>query len=186
MRQFAIMTASVLTLTACGSDPVVEAKNASVAEVAAKVKGAARIEPGKWRTDVALNIVDIPGLPPEIAGQMKQQMAGSANHTRETCVTPEMADRPPGELLGSEGDSCRYETLTMAGGRLDAVMVCKAGESGGDVRMTVGGDYGGSRYDLTSDMVMKMPGAAAQTMTIKMNVKGERLGACDGTEQQDN
>lgn len=175
MRPTLIAATVLLPLAACNSSPTVTAQNASVAEVTAKAQAANRIEPGKWRTTVALATIELPGMPPAIADRVKARMAANANRERDTCVTPEMANKPPGEMLGA-ADNCRYETFKMGGGTLDAVMVCKGGGGPGEMRMTVSGDYGGARYDLATDMTMTMPGGG---MKMKARVKGERVGACD-------
>ena len=58
LKHAAILLMSVLPLAACNSSPTVEAKNASVAEVAEKVEKAGGtdsfLRPGKWLTKATL------------------------------------------------------------------------------------------------------------------------------------
>jgi hypothetical protein len=165
-----------LALAACGSQPEVKAENASIAEVAQAARVASKIEPGQWRTETTIEAVEMPGMPVQIADAMKKQMAANGTQKIETCVTKEQAERPPEELLGGKGsDACRYETFEMKGGKLNAVMTCKGmGPGAGEMRMTIAGDYGGTRYDLIGTAEMGM----GQKMTMRTHVKGSRIGAC--------
>jgi hypothetical protein len=64
--------------------------------------------------------------------------------------------------------------LAIAGGKLDAVMLCKAGE--GDARMTMSGTVTPTTSDFTATMAMKFADAPEGTMTF--TAKHERLGDC--------
>ena len=79
MKIILCVIACALPLAACNKGPQINEKNASVAEVAQKVREAAGsqtlIDPGRWETKVSMLDVDIPGLPPQMAAQMKQTMA---------------------------------------------------------------------------------------------------------------
>lgn len=176
-----ILATLPLALAACDSGKTVSATNASITEVAEATKGAVTLEPGKWRTTVSFVSADAPGLPAGMADMMTKQMATASNQTAESCVTPEMANKPSGEMFANVTGQCRYETFEMAGGRIDAVMVCKTpGGSGGEVRTAMAGTFAPSRYDMASEMKMTMPGApAGSQMTIKTKMVGERIGACD-------
>jgi Protein of unknown function (DUF3617) len=170
---------SLLMLAACGGG--VEMKNASVEEVSAAAKDAARLDPGNWKTTVEIVSVDIPGIGAEnkaMADAMSKGMMGRKNVT-EHCVTKEMADKPPADMLGGSGD-CRFDTFKLAGGSLDAKMVCKSGPQPGSMTMLVNGSYGGSAYTLNSEMTMEGgPGAhAGGKMVIKAKTSGERTGEC--------
>ena len=160
------------------------AENASVAEVAKATEGAVKMEPGKWRTSVKFVAVDMPGMPKQAADMMGQQMQKSGNSVIETCVTPEMANQPPGKMLGAQDDgSCKYDSFSLAGGRLDAKMTCKPKAAGGpgELKMAMAGTFGGSAYDLTTETVMNGVADASPngTMTVKTQISGKRLGDCD-------
>jgi len=183
MRRLLILTTLPLALAACDSGTTVTATNASMTEVAEAARGAVKLEPGKWRHTVSFVSADAPGLPAGMAEMMTKQMSAASNSSNESCVTPEMANKPSGEMFGgTDKGQCRYETFEMGGGRIDAVMLCKTpGENAGEVRMAMAGTFTGSRFDTTSEMKMNIPGATPQgtPMTIKTRMVGERIGACD-------
>lgn len=160
-------------LAACGSQPSVKAENASVAEVAEKTREAIRMVPGEWKGTTEVVAMDIPGMP---AGAMNQTKT-KTDYT--SCLTKEQAEKPPAEMFGGKsGGDCRYEKFTVAGGKLDAVMICTP-KGSGEMRMTMSGEFGAEKYDVTNDMTMKMPAnAGGQTMTMKARVSGARVGAC--------
>lgn len=167
------IVAATAALGACSREPEVSAHNASIAEVAEAAKGATKIEPGKWRTTVSVEKMEMPGAPPQVAEMMRQQ-TGKAAQSSEMCITKEQAEKPPQELLGSAAKDCRYEKFEMKGGALDAVMVCK--QAGNEMRSTVRGSYGGTRYDLAGTAEMS---TAGQKMIVSSKVVGERIGDCD-------
>ncbi len=87
---------------------------------------AVKLQPGKWQTVVKILSIDAPGLPAQMAGPMKQQMSAMGAQTVETCVTPEMAAKPPENMFGG-AQNCTYEKFEMTGGKIDATLVCKGG-----------------------------------------------------------
>lgn len=170
-----------LLLAACGGGDTVTAQNASVAEVAEKVKNAdlaeeSFISPGRWEMTMDIQEIEIPGMPPE----MKQHMQSAMGKGRSfaTCVTPEEAKRPKEDFFaGQDAPNCRYENFAMGDGKIDLVMTCK--EEGGTRRMAMTGRYGGDAYTMNMDMSGQGEGGA---MTMKATMKGARVGACKGDE----
>ena len=169
-----------LALAGCNNKPEVKAENASVAEVATAADSAIRMEPGKWRTEVSVDSVDIANVPSQVADAMKKQLSAVGKQTVEACVTKEQAERPPENLLGGKGmKSCRYDTFEIRGGKLNAAMTCQAGASGpGTIHSKVSGDFGSSGYDLVSEARADMHG---QSITTRTKIKGTWIGACDAT-----
>ena len=182
MRRLIILTAAPLALAACDTGKTVKAENASIAEVAEAVKGATKFEPGQWENTVTVLSAEAPGLPPQMADMMKKQMATASARTSSSCMTKEMADKPGGEMFaGKDNGQCRYERFEMGGGKIDGVMVCKgAGAQGGEMRMTMAGNFTAATYDMTSDMTMSLAGATGgpAAMKIKTRVAGKRVGEC--------
>ena len=166
-----------LALAGCNNKPEVKAENASVAEVATAADSAIRMEPGKWRTEVSVDSVEIANAPPQVADMMKKQLSASGKQTVEACVTKEQAERPPEELLGGKGmKSCRYDTFEIKGGKHDAQMTCQGGPAGqGTIQSKLSGDFGSKGYDLVSETKTDMNG---QSVTTKTKVKGSRIGDC--------
>jgi len=109
------------------------------------------------------------------------QPAGPAGHgggmttTTEYCLTQTEVDKGYQEMMkrGQNGE-CTYESFNLAGGKLDAVMLCKTGE--GDARMTMNGTVTPTTSDFTATMAMKFADAPEGTMTF--TAKHERLGDC--------
>ncbi|HEY0624545.1 DUF3617 domain-containing protein [Sphingomonas sp.] len=178
-----LMLLCPLALAACGGGgSTVKGENASIDEVAKATKDAVKMQPGQWQTQVKFLSVDMPGLPKAQADMMAQQMGKAAETTVETCVTPEMVDKPPSEMFGGKaGGGCVYDKYELADGKLNAVMTCKPQGAGGEVKATTTGTIGSTAYELTSDTAMSgAPGMPGGKMTMKTQVTGKRVGECTG------
>ena len=175
-------------LAACDSSPTVEAKNASVAEVAetvreAGVRGDEYLRPGKWLSKATLEDLSAPGMPAGMADQMKVTMASKPG--TESCMTKEDARKPSSDFFtGKQAQNCRYDYFKMGDGKIDAKMTCTAG--GSTQRMAMTGDYGPNEYKMAMTTSMEMPKSVAAagmgSMAMKMKVEGKRIGDCDGSE----
>lgn len=113
-------------LAACDSEPRVDARNASVEEVADQVADAGGSEqfvrPGKWQSRIQIEKFDIPGAPPGAADAMRGMEQRAQVH--ESCLTAEQAKRPKEDFFATAGKNCRYDRFTMGNGKIDAVMNC--------------------------------------------------------------
>ena len=127
-------------------------------------------EPGLYKTTVTMTALDIPGMPPE----MKDHGAGLVR-TMEDCLTAEEVDKGFEAMVkqGQDGQ-CAYETFALAGGKLDAVLVCKA--EGRAIRTSMSGTTTSTGADLTATTAMEFDGAGKGTMTA--TIKHERIGEC--------
>ena len=174
--------ASLALLVACDSSPTVEAENASVAEVAEKVRAAGggdvTLRPGKWLTKVTLDEITAPGMPAGMADQMKVTIAGRPGG--ESCLTEAEVRKPNAGFFAGKNDNCRYDHYKMGGGKIDAKMRCTAG--GGTQTMVMSGDYGPEEYHMAMTTRMELGQAAAGagmgSMAMKMRVEGKRIGDC--------
>lgn len=185
MKRFWGCAVLLCAVSACGQKADVDLKNASVDEVAKATRDAQKLEPGLWKTTVEIVAVEMPGMPPEqkgMADAMTKAMQSRKN-VSENCVTKEDAEKPPAKMLGGDG-SCTFENFKMAGGRLDAKMICKPQGGPGQMAMTMNGSFGGESYALDSQMTMSgMPGApggagGGAAMVVKAKTTGERIGEC--------
>ncbi len=142
----------------------------SAEEAAAKARDIARPEPGLYRTTVTMTGLEIPGLPPEMEGH-----GAGLTTTTENCLTKEAVAEGYGELVkqGQNGD-CSFERFDVAGGKIDAVMACKA--QGRDTRAEITGATTKTGAELTAKMAMDFEGAGGGTMTFTS--KHERIGEC--------
>jgi hypothetical protein len=172
---------TLLMVTACGSEPEINLKNATAEQVAAEVKksgivGETRFRPGEWRVDTQVQDVVAEGLPPQVAQQMKTQMGSLSSDVQ--CLTPEQAARPSSEMFAGKktGGSCKYDSFEMADGRMKATMSCP-NASGAKMSMTMDGSYSKTSYTVDAAMRMDSP-SPGQSMTVKMQSKGTRIGEC--------
>jgi hypothetical protein len=183
-----LLPLAALTLSACGGGSTdesaartgqVDVRNASVAEVARQTRAAGdrlRFQPGRWQTTTEVIEAEVPGVPPQMVDQLRQQMM--AKSTITSCMTPEQAQTPTEKMFGGEQGNCRFERFTMANGRIDAAMTCT-----GDARaqqqaanVTLKGDFTATTFDLES-RIEAAPGSGP-AIKMRSKVSAKRLGEC--------
>jgi hypothetical protein len=170
-----------LALAACNSQPGVTATNASVAEVSNKVDaaldGGQFVSPGRWETRLSVAEMTMPNMPPQFAERMKSHMGQGQVHA--SCLSAEDVKKPKGDFFGAQKD-CRYDHFKMAGGTIDAKMICASPE--GTRTMSMTGNYTNDSYH----MAMSSEGGDSKgpmgAMSMKMVIDAKRTGACTGTE----
>ena len=170
----------MFALAACGGGgQTVKGENASIEEVAKATQDAVKMQPGQWQTQIKFVSVDMPGLPKAQADMMGQQMAKASENVVETCVTPEMVNKPPSEMFGGKaGGGCVYDSYELANGKLNAVMTCKP-QGAGELKATTTGTIGSTSYELNSETAMSgAPGMPGGKMTMKTQINGKRVGEC--------
>ena len=180
MKYARCVALTALVLAACNKSPEVKAKDASVQEVAEKVREAGAdqslVRPGLWQSKVTIDQFDVPGMPAEMAARMKSMMAQQQEHASTRCLTPEDVKRPKEDFFAGKNKECRYEHFTMGGGKIDAVMHC--GKGGGAQTMQMAGTYSPDAYQMQTSMNVE-PGSGEQSgMTVKMRVEAHRVGEC--------
>jgi hypothetical protein len=145
--------------------------NVSVKEAVEAAKAdIPRPQPGLYKTTVTMSGLDIPGLPPEMAGH-----GAGLTTTSEHCLTQAEVDKGYEALVkqGQDGE-CSYEKFDLAGGQIDAVMVCKS--QGREARMAMTGTTTPTTADLEASMAMEFDGVGKGTM--RFTAKHERVGDC--------
>ena len=179
MRSAAVLTLCA-ALVACSNEPEVDARNATPEEVASQVREATDdeqfVRPGKWQSKVTIEQLEMPGMPPEMADNMKKMMAQHQERTTESCLTEEEAKRPKEDFFAGKDNNCRYEHFTMGGGKIDAKMRCSA-DGGASQVMEMAGTYSPESYQMR--MATRTEGAGTPGMTMKLKVDSTRIGACD-------
>lgn len=185
MRHAVVLITCFAALAACNKGPDVNVKNASVGEVAEKVREAAAgqtlVEPGRWESKVTVLDVEAPGLPPQFAQQMKQTVGKVQGGTVTTCLTEADIKKPREDFFAGRSKNCRYDHFTMSGGTIDAKMSCATGDSGGTMNMTVNGTYSPDSYEAT--MAMDTAGGGRMSgMKMKSHTESHRVGECKGDE----
>lgn len=180
-----MLVACILALTACNKGPDISVKNASVGDVAEKVRQAAGdsslVEPGRWESKVTVLDVEAPGLPPQFMAQMKQSIGKVQGGTVTTCVTEADIKKPREDFFAGRSKNCRYDHFTMSGGTIDARMSC-ASDRGGTMNMSVTGTYSPDSYEATTAMTMAGAGGKMGGMKMKSHTESHRVGACKGDE----
>jgi hypothetical protein len=184
MRSALILIACAGVLAACNKGPEVSVENASVGEVAEKVRQATGsdsfVEPGKWQTKISLLDIEVPGMPPQVAQQMKQTMARVQEQSYDTCLTEADVKRPKEDFFAGKNSDCRYDHFTMSGGKIDAALRCDAKPSG-TMTMTINGTYSRDAYEATMAMDLS-GGPEGKGMKMKSRSESRRVGECTGKE----
>src|SRR3954452_3586041 len=181
MKSLILVMACALPLAACNKGPAVNEKNASVAEVAQKVRetagNGAFIRPGLWESKVTIEKFDIPGMPPDMAQRMKTMMAQNQEHGFQTCLTPEDVKKPKEDFFAGKDNQCRYEHFTMGSGKIDAKMQC-GGKKGGTQVMQMAGTYSPDNYQMQTSMKMVGGAGPEGSMDMTMRIEAQRVGEC--------
>jgi len=179
MKPAAVLLAFMLPLAACSTEPQVDARNASVAEVAEQVADARAsdsfVRPGKWQSKVQIEEFDLPGAPPEAKTAMRSM--NNRAQVYESCLTPQEARRPKEDFFAGSNKNCRYDHFTMGDGKIDAVMKCTGGEMAQTMAMQ--GTYSPDAYQMRMSMKAQAGSDAVGGMTMKMRVDAKRIGECD-------
>ena len=183
MKQSFRVMVPALMIAACNKGPEVDLHNASANQVSQAVQQSGvmtssdtLVQPGLWESKVSVLDMTMPGMPPEYADRMKQELARQRNDSNRHCVKPEDVKQPKGEFFGAD-KSCRYEHFTMGGGKIDIAMVCKR------ENMTQTTNMSGTYTPTTYSMDMSSVGTGPQQgMRMKMHVDSKRIGECTGKE----
>ncbi|HEX6661459.1 MAG TPA: DUF3617 domain-containing protein [Sphingomicrobium sp.] len=182
MKHSLVLIAGAAALAACDKGPDINVKNASVGEVAEKVRAAAGdtslIEPGKWETKVTLLDIDMPGMPPQMAQQMKRTMAKFQEHGYTSCLTEADVKRPKEDFFAGRNNNCRYDHFTMSGGKIDAALHC---EGKSNMTMVINGTYSSEAYDATMAMDV-VGGPEGKGMKMRSRSQSHRIGQCTAEE----
>lgn len=179
MRKWLLLAAAAAGVAGCDRQPKIDATNASVAEVANKVReaGAAGtfVRPGLWQSKVTIDRLEMPGMPADMAQRMKTMMANRQGQDFEACLTADDVARPKEDFFAGGNNQCRYEHFTMGGGKIDAVMHC--GKDQGTQTMKMAGTYSPDSYALQMANTFQASNAAP-AMQMQMRVDARRVGEC--------
>lgn len=187
MTRLLLIAALIMPIAACNRSPSIDEKNASVDEVAAKVRAASGggnfVRPGEWQSNVTIEAFEIPGMPPEAVKRMKSLAAQNKQNDFKTCLTVEDVKQPKGKFF-TGNEQCRYDHFTMGGGKIDAAMRCPSGQGMTQV-MTMQGTYSPDEYQM--HMTMKGEGVSGPVagMKMQMRVQSKRIGECTADDAAD-
>ena len=179
MKRIGLLGAT-LALVACGSadggSDTDGDGTVSRAEMDAAIADADEVkpEPGKYRVNMEVTDVDLPGAPEQVVSMLRSNM----NRAYDMCITPAEAENGFRDALNQQ-EGCEVQRFAIDGGDIDMAMVCDQAGAGMEFAMT------GEVTPTTSDLDMTMKGNAPGMgeMTMAMNYTQERVGECDGTEE---
>lgn len=167
----AAASASLLAACSGGNADADGDGEVSLKEAADKAKAEeVKPQPGLYRLTVTMTDIEFPGMPAEMKGH-----GAGATTTSENCLTQADVDKGYEEMLkqGQDGE-CKFEKFNLAGGTLDAVMVCKTPE--GESRMAMTGSTTPTSSEFTATTKINFDGMGEGTM--KFTAKNERVGDC--------
>ncbi|WP_162290935.1 DUF3617 domain-containing protein [Erythrobacter colymbi] len=150
-----------------------------IAGLAACGKADGELNPGNWKSTMAMTKFEIPGAPPEVAARA-QAMLGQSQ-TTEACMDAAQAKLGVREMSSSmqQGD-CTMQDFQQAGGTMSGTMVCKGAGSFGAPQMAMAGSYTPDKVIMTLSGDVKddkIPGGKA---SLQMTLTSERTGDCKG------
>ena len=147
--------------------------------------GSDQIQPGMWETTSRMTDVEVPGMPPAMAEQMKAQMANQTQ-TQSQCITPEQAANPAGSMLsqGEDAQGCTFSDSTFSGGVIRVRGTCPGPAGAGTATMSWEGSYTATTMEgaITAE-VQAPPGPEGGPQTIRMSgtLSSRRTGDCPAT-----
>jgi hypothetical protein len=175
MRNRAIWAsaAAALMVSACSGGEKADADGdgtVSASEAADVAASMPKPEAGLYRATITMTGIDVPGMGAEMQGH-----GGGMTSTSEYCLTQADVDKGFEEMMkqGQDG-SCSYERFNVAGGDMDAVMLCQTEE--GQARMEMKGTATATASEFDAKMKMDLDGMGNGTMRFK--AKHERIGDC--------
>lgn len=167
----AAAAAALLAGCSAGEGDADAGGDVTAAEVAQKAEAAGiKPQPGLYKTTLVMTGLEIPGAPADLEGH-----GAGMTTTTETCLTQADVDKGFEELMkqGQSGE-CRYERFDIAGGDIDAVMVCATPQ--GEARMEMDGTVSATRAQYNATMKVDMGEVGMTTMSF--TGQQERVGDC--------
>ena len=173
MKTKLMMTAAALALAACGSSD--KGGNGTEAPAAGGGASGVSLQPGEWEMKMEVVDVKAEGLPAGMAEGMKK----SASSSSRTCMTPEEAKGPKGDIFaGDKSGNCKSEGFKWEGGRIKGKTTCPGQGGTGQTVMTMDGSYSPQSIDMTMKSETDLMG---KPMTMEMRVSGKRVGECSAS-----
>jgi hypothetical protein len=171
MKKHLILSAAVLALAACGSSGT--GGNGS----GGAGGGGISLQPGEWEMKSEVVSITAEGLP---AG-MTEGMKANAGSTTRTCMTPEDAKGPKGDMFaGDKSGNCKSEGFNWSGGSIKGKVTCNPNGPGKTV-MEMDGSYGAQNIDMKMKSETDLGG---KPMKMEMRVSGHRVGECSAATKK--
>jgi Protein of unknown function (DUF3617) len=196
MRMLIILPlAASLFLAACGGDEERTAASAGGAAGAAAGGDAAagapatggattasgtmpQLRPGNYEVRVNITRFEVPGMPPEVAAQMRQTMAGVGQQVQNQCITPEQSAQSMEDVYKRLGQgNCTTERMAMTGGQISGAMRCDSG-GGRVMAMTIEGAINADGSTTNVSLIANDPNLPQGQIETDMSVTMVRTGDC--------
>lgn len=164
---------AILAVAGCGPDSRTGDAGGQGARASDSAKAFA-FEPGRYRSTVSIEKVELPGLPANAGEQMKAMMSKAAS--TEYCLTPAQSGRGVDLLKDNLAEGkCRFDTFVAKSGRVEATMTCQSG-AGMTLQSTARGSYSttGSVIRVNGELT----GPDRRTMRVEQTITSERIGDC--------
>lgn len=167
---------AVLGLSACHKAADSGAGAPSDPAAVAKALAAAQdfhMQPGLYRTTIAIKQFDMPGMPAAVVASMKQHMA---DKPVTYCLTLEDANKGVEALKqGMAKANCQFDSFSAAGGKLDSSVTCNF-DGKGSMHAVSHGTYTDTGSVAASTAEVAMGGAGK--MRIEQVTTTTRVGDC--------
>jgi len=133
--------------------------------------GSASLQPGQWEITTNVTSMNVPGMPAGMAPPMPPPT------TVRACLTAAQAAQPGAGFLSGSGEAqgCTYESNSIGGGRIQAVVQCN--QAGTTMRSTMSGQFTATSYEVNQQVETSAQG---QNMQIESRTTGRRVGDCPG------
>lgn len=178
MRKFLIAGVAAIAIAACSNKNADTDGDGKVSDDEAKAEmssgGAMAMKPGQWEVKISFNKVEAPGMPDNVAAQIKTQMGKGM--TEKSCMTKEQAEKPSGDFFGAPPEAnCTFDTLDRSGNSMKVAMTCKpAGNIA--VKSKMDGTFAAETYSMNIEQSTEGMPMGAVRMIGK--IEGKRVGDC--------
>jgi hypothetical protein len=141
------------------------------------------LQPGQWEMTSRMTNVELPGVPEQLAAQMRTAMLNQPQ-TQNRCITPAEAANPAGGMMNPSGstEGCTFTDQTFSGGTIRVSGTCPAPGGRGSVRTSLNGTYTATTMEARLEAEVTAPpgGPPGMPQTIRMqgNLTGRRTGDC--------
>jgi hypothetical protein len=133
--------------------------------------GSASLQPGQWEITTNVTRITVPGMPAGMSPPMPPPT------TVRACLTAAQAAQPGAGFLSGSGEAqgCTYESNSISGGRIQAVVQCN--QQGTTMRSTMTGQFTADSYEVNQQVETSAQG---QNMQMESRTTGRRTGDCPG------
>ena len=140
------------------------------------------IQPGEWEMTSEMVSVEAPGAPPQVAAQLRAQLASQAQ-TRRQCITAAEAANVGRNLVGADATArgCQFSDSTFAGGVIRIGVNCRQPGGQASMRMAVAGSFSGTQLNAGIRMNLTGPSQGSngvQAINMAGRITGRRIGEC--------